>query len=213
LLCKDLGRWDEARAHYERALALLDRDPAAHSDDLATIWHNLGGIAHARGELVAAESAARRGLRIREMSGSGPRLLAADGAALAAILDGLDGYDEAERLYRGAIAVFETEPVDHLELALALGGLGAQYVRRGRAAEGVALLARAVEFKRQALGSRHPDTALTLHNFAVARDRAGDALGAAAAAREAMAVLEATLEPGHPRLVACARTVWLGEPA
>lgn len=213
LLCKGLGRWDEARAHYERALALLDREPAAHSADLATIWHNLGGIAHARGEFAAAESAARRGLGIRETSGSSPRLLAADGAALAAILDGLERFDEAERLYREAIAVFETEPVDYLELAVALGGLGAQYVRRGRATEAVALLARAVELKRQALGSRHPDTALTLHNLAVARDRAGDALGAGAAAREAMAVLEATLEPGHPRLVACARTVWVGEPA
>jgi len=210
LLCKDLGRWDEAHAHYQRAMALLDQNPAADPDDLAVLWHNLGGIAHARGDFAAGEAAARRGIAIREAAGSRTRLLAADRAALAAILDGLERHDEAERLYRDAIAEFEREPMDPLELGVALGGLGAQYVRRRRAGEAVPLLARAVELKRQALGSRHPDTALTLHNLAVARDRSGDAAGAAAAAGEAMAVLRGTLEPGHPRLVACAATTWSG---
>lgn len=97
-----------------------------------------------------------------------PRLLAAARAALAAILDGLERYDEAEPLYREAIAAFEREPIDPLVLA-----------------------------------------ALTLHNLA-ARDRSGDAARAAAEAAEAMAVLQATLEPGHPRLVACAGTAWGG---
>lgn len=213
LLCKDLGRWDEARALYERALDLLDHHPDAHPDDLAAVWHNLGGIAHARGDFVAGEAAARRGIALRESAGSSPRLIAADRSALAAILDGLERYDDTERLYRQAIAEFEGEPVDRLELAVALGGLGAQYVRRGRLAEAVALLARAVELKRQALGSRHPDTALTLHNLAVALDRSGDLAGASVAAGEALAVLRATLGPGHPRLIACSSTTWSGSRA
>ncbi|HET8833819.1 MAG TPA: tetratricopeptide repeat protein [Gemmatimonadales bacterium] len=203
LLCKDLGRWDEARTCYERALNLLDGDPAAELDDIATIWHNLGGIAHARGDFAAGETAARRGLAIRESAGSGPRLIAADRAALAPILDGLQRYEEAERLYWDAIIVFEGDPGAEHDLAVALGGLGAQYASRGRHAAAVELLARAVELKRRALGPRHPDTGLTLHNLAVARHRSGDVAGAAAAAGEAVAILEASLEPDHPRLIAC----------
>lgn len=203
LLCKDLGSWDEARGHYERALALLDGDPASDPDDIAAVWHNLGGIAHARGDFAAGETAARRGLAIREAAGSSPGPLAADRAALAAILDGLGRYDEAERLYRDAIAVFESAPAAEHDLAVALGGLGAQYARRGRPGEGVALLTRAVELKRRALGARHPDTALTLHNLAMARRWSGDEEGAAEASAEAVAILEASLEPDHPRLAAC----------
>jgi tetratricopeptide (TPR) repeat protein len=100
LLCKDLGRWDEARGHYVRALGLLDAADA-DPDDIASLWHNLGGIA------------------IRRAAGSDARSVAADEVALAALLDGLGRYAEAERLYRGAIAVFEAEPAGELELAVA----------------------------------------------------------------------------------------------
>ena len=202
LLCKDLARWDEARGHYERALGLLEAaDASPH--DIATLWHNLGGIAHARGDFVAGEAAARRGLAIRRAAGGGARSIAADEVALAALLDGLGRYDEAERLYRGAIAVFESDPVDELELAVTLGGLGAQYARRGLHADAVRLLGRAVELKRRTIGPAHPDTALTLHNLAVAQQWSGASAEGAAATAEALTILERALGPGHPRVVAC----------
>ena len=203
LLCKDLGRWDEASAHYERALGLLEKAADRDPDEIAALWHNLGGIAHARGEFAAGEVAARRGIAIRRAAGPDARRTAADEVALAALLDGLGSYDEAERLYRGAIAVFEADPADALELAVAIGGLGAQYVLRGHYAEAIALLARAVELKRRELGPRHPDFALTLHNLAMAQGWSGTGDGGAAAAAKALSILEPALGPTHPRVVAC----------
>jgi tetratricopeptide (TPR) repeat protein len=65
LRCKAAGRYAEGRAHYERALALLHRGPEPDPDALATVYHNLGGIEHARGNHAAAEGFARRGLALR----------------------------------------------------------------------------------------------------------------------------------------------------
>ena len=89
LRCKAEARYDEGRAHYERALALLTGRPAPDIDAIATLYHNLGGIEHARGDYATAEGFARRGVALREgIEDADPGDLAADRSALAAILDG-----------------------------------------------------------------------------------------------------------------------------
>ncbi len=45
---KYAGRFDEAEALYRRALPIIEVATGIHVD-VATIWHNLGGIEHARG--------------------------------------------------------------------------------------------------------------------------------------------------------------------
>lgn len=206
LLSKDLGRYDEARGHYLRALALLERAGTdADPDDVATLYHNLGGIEHARGDHVAAEVLARRGLALRTSLGRADDcLLAADQVALAAILDGLTRYDEAERLYLEAVSTFERSSGSHdADLAVALGDLGAQDAERGRLEQAAERLTRAVELKRRALGPRHPDTAVTLNNLAVTARRAGALDRAAALSAEALGILEEALPADHPRLAVC----------
>ena len=216
LLCKDLGRYDEARGHYERALALLEGAGTADPDDIVILHHNLGGIEHARGDYAAGEVFARRGLAIRTSFDNGdPFLIAADKVALAAILDGLTRYPEAERLYVEAVAVFERTPGEHdVELGVALNDLGAQYARRGRLGQAKALLTRAVDLKRRALGPRHPDTAVTLNNLAITCKRAGELSRAATLAAEALEILDEALPADHPRLAVCrANAVGCADPA
>lgn len=105
---RDQGRYDEAELLYFRALDIVDA--AVGHDDLqaASLYHNLGGLEHARGRAALGEPPARWGLRIRER-GLGPDHphVAADKAALAAILDAQGRFDEAGELYRQALAVFE----------------------------------------------------------------------------------------------------------
>jgi tetratricopeptide (TPR) repeat protein len=198
-----LARYDEARALYRRALSLLTSLPDPSSDDIATLYHNLGGIEHAAGDYAAGEPLARRGLAIRTSGpGSDPRLVAADQAALAAILDGLGQYEESERLYLEALRVFE-EAADDREIAVTLNGLGAQYAQRGRLDRAVALLERACALKLQALGARHPDLAVSLNNLGIARRRAGDIARATTAFAEAAAIFEETLGPEHPKTRIC----------
>ena len=96
--------------------------------------------------------------------------VAADVAALAALVQGQGHLDEAEALYRRAIAMFEAAlGPDHYEIAVNCSNLGALHAARGEDAEAEELYRRALRIKQQVLGRDHPDVAMTVHNLAVLR--------------------------------------------
>ena len=79
---------------------------SAHPE-LATLYHNLGGLEHARGRYARGEPFARRSVALREQAlGLDHPTVAADVAALAALLVGQGKYDEAEAFYQRALAIF-----------------------------------------------------------------------------------------------------------
>jgi tetratricopeptide (TPR) repeat protein len=208
LVCKDLARHNEGTACYERALALLGGAPDAHAHEIATLHHNLAGMAHARRDFAAAEPIARRGLAIRAHAAEpAPYAMAADMIALGAILDGLLRFDEAERLYLDAVTILSEAPVDDAvaqgDLAAALNNLGAQCACRERHADAVVHLERALELKRRVHGARHPDVAVSLHNLAVATRRLGDEERAARMLADAESIFVSVLGDGHPRTQRC----------
>ena len=89
VLYKELGRFDEAESVYQRAMALVLAARGEASREVATLYHNLGGLEYARRRYAKGEPHARRGLEIRErLLGPDHPDVAADAAALAAILDG-----------------------------------------------------------------------------------------------------------------------------
>jgi tetratricopeptide (TPR) repeat protein len=205
LVCKDLAKYDEAHALYERALSLVDTRSDANAHEIATLYHNLGGIEHARRNYADGEVFARRGLEIRARLDDEPAL-AADMVALAAILDGQEKFDEAEPLYLEALEILERSPETHAgEIAVALNDLGALYTQRGASERAEALLTRAVDLKRQTIGPRHPDVAVTLNNLAIVHKRRGDVARAAALYRDALGIFESALGADHPKTVACRR--------
>jgi tetratricopeptide (TPR) repeat protein len=94
--------------------------------------------------------------------------VAADRAALAAILDGLGRRDEAEALLHSALRTFERVlGPGHHEVACTLANLAAIAYRRGRAPDADALYGRALAIKEHLLGARHPELAILLNNLAV----------------------------------------------
>ena len=66
ILHKYTGRFDEADAFYERAIRLAERVNPDDQSLLATLFHNIGGLAHARGDHAAGEAPARRSVELRE---------------------------------------------------------------------------------------------------------------------------------------------------
>ena len=204
LLCKDLAKYDEARALYGRALSLLEGAPGYHDAWIATIYHNLGGIEHASGNFAEGEPFARRGLAIRRQLDGADDALAADMAALAAILDGQQKQDEAESLYRDALRIYERSPESNAgEIAVTLNGLGALYATRGSLEEAEAILTRALSLKQETLGPRHPDVAVTLNNLALVYKRQGEFTRAATLYLDAVDILEHLLGAEHPKAVIC----------
>ena len=207
LWCKDVGRYAEAREHYAQALRVLRGTGRTDPHDLAALYHNLGGIEHARGHYARGEVLARRGLALRLVRAKPDAApLAADLIALAALVSGLGRLEEAERLYLAGLELLGGSPGERtLEEAVALHGLGSQYASEGRLEEAIGLLQRAATLKRRLLGPDHADLALTLNNLAVTHRRRGDRAAAASLNAEARVIFERALGPDHPKTRTCRR--------
>jgi hypothetical protein len=59
-------KFEEAERLYQRALAIVTGCRSAGHGDIASIYHNLGGLAHARGDYNVAELLARKAVVLRE---------------------------------------------------------------------------------------------------------------------------------------------------
>jgi tetratricopeptide (TPR) repeat protein len=201
------GRYDEAEPIYRRALAIVEAE--GHEDDVATLLHNLGGLAHARGDFAMGEPLARRSVEIHErLLGADHPTTAADRAAWGALLEGLGRSGEAERAYSDALAVFEARlGPGSLETASALTALGAVQHARGALEDAERSYRRSLEIRIGALGPSHFDIGLTLNNLAmVLVDRGAKAEAASTLAR-AQAVFAAELGPDHPHTRAIADNI------
>lgn len=198
---KYAGRFADSEAAYQDARAILEAVAYDHPD-LASIYHNLGGIAHARGAFAAAESPARRAVELRERAlGPDHVVTVLDRTAHAAILDALGRTDEAEAILRPAIGRLEEAlGPDHHELAAAVNNLAAIVQRRGALDEAAAMHERAIAIKERALGPSSPAVAASLINLGVVRRRQGRLDDAKRCYRRAIALLEAAVEPEHPHL-------------
>lgn len=200
------GRFDDGRAVYERALAILVRAFGDDHPDLATLHHNLGGLEHARRAFEAAEPHARRSVELRRQW-QGPEHVstAEDEAAWAPILHALGRDDEAEALLRHAIVVLERElGPDHPEVAGAWNNLGSALADDEAA---VAAYRHALAAKERSLGPDHPSVAITLNNIAVKERRRGDLEEAERLYRRALEILESRVEPDHPNLLLTQRNL------
>jgi tetratricopeptide (TPR) repeat protein len=193
VLEKFAGRYGDADRLYRRALKLV-RAPA----ELPNLFHNLGGLDHARGRYAAAERWARKSVAARRKlcDPDHPRLLA-DEAALAAILAQRGDHAEAERIYRRAIRFFRKAGARH-EVAVNANNLADSLAMRGRNGEALRWYREAVRLKRALLGAGHPDLALTLNNFAALRRDTGRRAEALRLFTQALTIFEAAGGPDHP---------------
>ena len=197
VLRKAQGRYDEAVAFYRRALPLI---PRSDRDARATLAHNLGGIEHARGNYARAEPHARRSVQLRAaLHGAAHPAVAADVAALAAIVDARGRLTEAAALYRRALAVFTRKlGTRSLEVGLNLASLAAVEQRRGGRARARGLYARALAIQERLLGRDHADVAMTVNNLAVLERDAGRLERSATLFRRAHASFRRALGDRHP---------------
>jgi tetratricopeptide (TPR) repeat protein len=168
MIHKAQGRLDEATRAYRRAWRGARR--RAHDPRIfAALYHNLGGLEHARGRYARAEPLAWRSVELRERAlGPDHADVARDLAALAAIVDGRGRHRAAEVLHRRALQIFERRGLrSHRDTAAALVNLAACLHAQGRGAEAAPLAARALAMSRRRSGASHPETALAASNLSV----------------------------------------------
>jgi len=204
---KYAGDFTAAEAAYRRALAIEERRGLPAGANAAGLLHNLAGLAHARGDTETALRLARRGIEVRAaLPFPDPAGLAADRAALAAILVDLRRYGEArivlDETLRGGVPRYDT--------AVALHNLGSSRYREGHPGRAAVLLRRALALKRAELGADHPDLAVTLHNLGRCLEKLGCRRLARRQWRRAVAVLDGAVAADHPTLIACRQRLTAG---
>ena len=200
------GRLDEAERLYWRALEFAEDHSSAMA---ATLYRNLGEIAHLWERFADGEWFGRRAWEIRRtlLGPDHPETLA-DACAYAALLDGLGRHENAEAICRDALVKFEDIwGGEHMDIATCLHNLAAVRWARGDAAEAEALYKRAAAMKERLLGPWHPDTALTLCNYAALLAEEWREDEARDLASRALLVFETRLNPLHPQRAA-ARDLW-----
>jgi tetratricopeptide (TPR) repeat protein len=169
ILAKATHRFAAAERHYMAALPVARRHPDNPWFELADLYHNLGGLAHARGDFAAGEPLARKALTLRARR-HGPRAIVTwlDRAAHAALLDGLGRHAEAAKVYRAVLPVYRAHyGPRHYEVAVTLNNLGCSCARLGQRAEAIRQLRRSVQLKTRLLGANSPETRLTRRNLAL----------------------------------------------
>lgn len=202
ILYKYTGNFDAAKILYETALKNIEREYGREHISTASLYHNLGGLEHARGDFAAGEEPARKAweIRVRAKGANDPDALA-DAVAYAGVLDGLERYDESEKIYRDVLVEYEKiYPAEHYEIAAVLHNLGNVRFARGDYAEAETLMRRTLAIKEKLFGDQHPDTALSMNNLGVLLQAQGKNDAARELFERALETFQATLDEKHPQI-------------
>jgi tetratricopeptide (TPR) repeat protein len=207
VVSKYVGHFGAASRFYNQALAIAERSIAKgtlgpDAPELASLYHNLGGLEHSRGRFARAEPFARWAVEIRErVRGPAHPEVAADVAALAPILDGLGNYRGAEKLYKRALTTFRrTYGPCHYEIAVNMGNLAANWQAQGKHKPAERLYRAALAMLEQVAVPRSPDVALLRNNLGKLLTRVGRPGEAVPLLKSSLVILTARLAPGHPHL-------------
>ncbi len=165
----DLGRFDEARRHLERALEIRREHVGERSDGVAGVLNELGRVALKTMDLEEAERLAEAGLALRRDLGAEvhPKLLGSSLNNLGFIRLQRGRPGEAVPLFEEAVRVFERggpRARPHLRTARQL--LALAYHELGRSTEAEATYRAAIEEIRAESGPDGPELATARSNFA-----------------------------------------------
>ncbi|MEO5816468.1 MAG: tetratricopeptide repeat protein [Gemmatimonadaceae bacterium] len=202
------SRFTDAARCYRRALVILRNSRSTGPLELADLYHNLGGLEHARGRYAIGEPLARRSVQLRaRRHGPDATIVWKDRTAHAALLDGLGRYAESEPVYRRALAVFRKRlGANDYEVAVTLNNLGCARAALGDPRSGARFLRQALIVKEGLFGSTSVEAALTIHNLATAIEDSGRSREAAPLFRRAASLLRRRLGANHPIVIAVSRS-------
>ncbi len=201
ILYKYTGNFDTAKILYETALQNLEREYGREHVSTASLYHNLGRLEHARGNYAAGEEPARKAweIRARELGATHPDALA-DAVAYAGVLDGLERFDESEKIYRDVLPQYEAMyDADDYEIAALLNNLGNVCYACANFDEAEQCFRRALAIQEKILGPQHPDVALSYNNLGVVAQTRGDTERAREYFQHAFSIFQTQLGDDHPQ--------------
>ena len=199
---KNLGRFEEAAAVFERALAAFEGE--AHDAarvEAAVVTNNLGAVRAELGRADEAEALYEAALRVfadPELPATGARR--ADALNNLADLRHSQGdLEEAERLYADALARREAAlGAEHPETAASVNNLAVLLLELRRHSEALPLLRRAANIARATAGAAPSHYATALGKLASGLQLLGKAAEARTRFARALKINAAALGDDHP---------------
>jgi CHAT domain-containing protein/tetratricopeptide (TPR) repeat protein len=194
------GKYREAVAPAERALALREKALGPNHPDVAQNLNNLASLYQVQGAYAKAEPLYARVLDIREKSLGPNHLDVAQSLNSLALLYKLRGaYAKTEPLYARALDIREKAlGPHHPDVAQSLNNLASLYQVQGAYGKAELLYARALDIREKALGPHHPDVAQSLNNLALLYKEQGAYGTAELLYARALDIREKALGPHHP---------------
>ena len=195
---KFAGQYADAERHYRAARPIVRRLYGERSAQMAALWHNLGGLDHARGRFVQGERTAKMSVEIgRAVLPRGSLEQHAHEVAYGALLDELGRHRESIPMYERALAAYR-KAGDRYEIASTLHNLAAAEHSSGAHAAARRHYLEALREYRASVGRAHPDVGRTLHNLAMLEAATGRVKQADRIWARAIANLDRSLGARHP---------------
>jgi serine/threonine-protein kinase len=193
-----LGRYEDARAHQERAAKLLGW-PESHDPEALSAAAELGVLYQRLGLSEKAEELIRTVLDIRtETLGEDHPDSLTSLNQLADFLFYSGRIDEVEPLDRKTLEIRRRVlGEDHPDTLRSLNGMAATFFNQGRYKEAAPLFEKGLAIRRRTLGDSHPDTLMLANNLAACYLEMGRVSEAEALQREVVEGRTRVLGPDH----------------
>lgn len=196
------GKYDEALAKAEKALAILAKIYDAESAENADIVNEIGSIYDDKGEYPKAEENYLRALKIYE------KKFGAEHFFVASVLNNLGGvyramslYDKSESAYLRALAIddkiFGSED---LKVSAIVGNLAYLYYTKGEYSKAEPLYLRSLSIEEKQHGSDSVDVAIVSNNLALLYRVKGNYPQAVQMLQRVLTIFEKNLPPEHPNI-------------
>jgi len=202
LYLKGRAEFAEAKAAYERALAIAEAAYGLDHPNVAVTINNLGGVLKALGDLDGARAHLERALAIDEAAfGPDHPNVAICVNNLGAVLRALGDLDGARAHLERALAIWEKQlGPHHPNVARGVNNLGSVLQALGDLDGARAAHDRALAIDEAAFGPHHPNVATDVNNLGSVLQALGNLDGARAAFQRALAIDEAAFGPHHPEV-------------
>ncbi len=199
---KELADYSGAKAAFERALKIFEKQLGEDHPNVATLVNNLGYVLKALGDHAGAKAAYERALKIDEAAfGPDHPNVAIRVNNLGLVLQALGDHAGAKAAYERALKIDEAAfGPDHPNVARDVNNLGNVLQALGDHAGAKAAYERALKIFEKQLGENHPNVATLVNNLGNVLQALGDHAGAKAAYERALKIDEAAFGPDHPNV-------------
>jgi tetratricopeptide (TPR) repeat protein len=200
---RDAGRFAEAVAGYERAVALLEGDDAV-TEELAQALTDLGSAQKERGRAADAVPAIERALKLRrELHKDDHRDVARTLSELASVLRKLGRPADALEIEQQALAMRRRLfSGDHADVATGMNDAAVNLLMLGRYGEALALEQESLAMRRRLFPGDHRDIAEALGNLGAMFGESGRSDQSLALQEEALAMRRRLFPGDHADVAA-----------